>query len=321
MATIKDVAREAGVGLGTASRALNETGSVSPESRKRVLAAAKKLKFVPNQMARNMRKQSTGCVALIIPTIFHTFFSKFAFYCEAELFKLGYRMIVVSSQDDKHKEEAMLDMIKQQRVDGVIFSTHYAHEDIDPALPIVTIDGHLGNAFSCVTSNNYQASYDVIRRLYDRGARRIGCICGTTEAFSETSFRYRAYSDCVRDLNLPERLYKTNFKHGQETEVVAGFLAAYPDADAIFTSSDTLAIVAYNRLKDAGKRVPQDVQIVGFDGILDSVYTNLQLTTVRQDIEKMAKIAVEVVIQKIGGQKTPERIEVETTFVVGDTTL
>lgn len=321
MATIKDVAREAGVGLGTASRALNGSGSVSIKSRDRVLEAAKKLNFVPNQMARNMRKQSTGCVALIIPTIYHTFFSKFAFYCEAELYKLGYRMIVVSSQDNIQKELSMLDMIKQQRVDAIIFSTHYVHEDIDPQLPIVTIDGHLGSTFSCVTSNNYRASYDAVKWLYSRGARRIGCICGTTEAFSETSYRYQAYLDCVRDLGLTERLYKTNFQHGQESEVVKSFLSSYSDVDAIFTSSDTLAIVACNELKSLGKDVPNEVQIVGFDGILDTVYTNLQLTTVRQDIEKMAKLAVDSVIKKINGEATPERIEVETTFIVGETTV
>lgn len=321
MATIIDVAKEAGVGLGTASRALNGTGSVSLKSREKVLAAAKKLNFVPNQMARNMRLHSTSCVALIIPTIYHTFFSKFAFYFEAELYKLGYSMIVVSSQDDRQKEISMLDMIKQQRVDGIIFSTHYAHEDLDASLPIVTIDGHLGSGFSCVTSNNYKASYDTVRWLFDHGARRIGCICGTTEAFSETSYRYQAYLDCIKDLGLKERLYKTNFKHGQEAEVVNSFLTKYPDVDAIFTSSDILAIVAYNKLKSKGKKVPEDIQIVGFDGILDNAYTNLQLTTVRQDIEKMAKIAADSLIKKISGETTPERIEVETTFIVGDTTV
>lgn len=321
MATIIDVAREAGVGVGTASRALSGTGSVSAKSREKVLEAAKRLNFVPNQMARNMRIQSTGCVALIIPTIFHTFFSKFAFYCEAELYKLGYRMIVVSSQDNREKEVSMLDMIKQQRVDGIIFSTHYNHENIDPSLPIVTIDRHLGSAFSCVTSDNYRASYNVVRWLYEHGARRIGCICGTTEAFSETSYRYRAYSDCMKELGLKERLYKTNFKHGQENEVVNNFLTSFADADAIFTSSDVLAVAAYNKLKALGKRIPDDVQIVGFDGILNSVYTNLQLTTVRQDIEKMAKIAVDLVIKKFNGETIPERIEVESKFIIGDTTV
>lgn len=221
MATIKDVAREAGVGLGTASRAMSGTGSVSEKSIAKVKAAAEKLNFVPNQMARNLKKQTTGCVALIIPTIFHAFFSKFAYYCEDELYKRGYRLIIINSQDDKQKEISMLDMIRQQRVDGIIISTHYAYDGFDSAMPIVTMDGRMDMHLPCVTSDNYRESYNAVRWLYDHGARKNGCVCGTTETFSETSYRYQAYSDCVKELGLEERLYKTNFKHGEEEDVVA----------------------------------------------------------------------------------------------------
>lgn len=320
MATIKDVAREAGVGLGTASRALNGTGSVSEKSMERVMAAARKLDFVPNQMARNLKKQTTGCVALIIPTISHSFFSQFAFYCEDELYKRGYRLIIINSQDDRQKEISMLEMIKQQRVDGIIVSTHYAYDGIDPALPIVTIDGSLGEKLPCVTSDNYQASYRAVRWLYDHGARRIGCICGTTEAFSETSYRYQAYLDCIGDLGLEKRLYKTNFKHGKEEEIVGRFFARYPDVDAVFASSDVLALIAYNHVRKAGRRVPEDIQIVGFDGIMDPALIDLELTTVRQNIEEMARLAVDLVIKRINGESISERVEVATAFVVGNTT-
>lgn len=320
MATIKDVARAAGVGLGTASRALNGTGSVSEKSRQKVLRAAESLNFVPNQTARNLKSQSTGCVALIIPTIFHTFFSKFAFHCEDELYKRGYRMIIISSQDDKRKEVAMLEMIKEQRVDGIIFSTHYLHSGVDQNLPIVTVDGRIG-AFTCVTSDNYNASYNAVRRLWESGARKIGCICGTTEAFSETSYRHKAYSDCVKALGLEERLYKTNFKHGQEEQAVEKFLEEYPDTDAVFASSDMLALITCNCIKKAGRRVPEDVQVIGFDGITFPGLADVKLTTVRQNIEEMAKIAVDAVIKKFNGEKVPERVEVATEFISGNTTV
>lgn len=321
MVTIKDVAKAAGVGLGTASRALNGTGSVSQKSKDKIMDAAKKLGYFPNQIARNLKKQTTGCVALIIPTIFHVFFSKFAYYCESALYEKGYRMIVVNSQDNPEKEISMLDMIKQQRVDGIIFSTHYAYEGIDATSPIVMIDGHLGDELPCVTSNNYQASYQAVSYLYNHGARKIGCISGTTEAFSETSHRYQAYIDCMKSFHMEERLYKLNFKHGQEAEVVHQFLLKYPDVDAIFASSDTLALLAYKELKSMGKRIPEDVQIIGFDGIMNYNYVEAELTTVQQDIEKMARIAVDLLIKRINGEETPRRIEVETIFKIEGTTL
>ena len=83
-------------------------------------------------------------------------------------------------------------------------------------MPIVTMDGRMDMHLPCVTSDNYRESYNAVRWLYDHGARKNGCVCGTTETFSETSYRYQAYSDCVKELGLEERLYKTNFKHGEE---------------------------------------------------------------------------------------------------------
>lgn len=315
MVTIKEVAKEAGVGLGTASRALSGTGSISLKSKQKVLAAAEKLGFSLNQSARNLRKQTTGIVALIIPTIDHIFFSRFAFYCEKTLYKNGYHMMVVNSQDDKNKETAMLEMIRQRKVDGIIFSTHYEHNGVDASLPIVAIDGHLGNNFPCVTSDNYKSSFNTVKWLYEHGARKIGCVSGVTEAISETSYRYQAYSDCIKELGLEERLFKSKFKHGEEMEAVDKFLETFPDSDAVFATSDMLAAAAYSRLIKNGKRVPEDVQIIGFDGILDAGYT-----VVRQNVEKMAEIAVESVIKRINGEDSPSRVEVPTEFILSGTT-
>lgn len=320
MVTIKEVAKEAGVGLGTASRALSGSGSISLKSKEKVLAAAKKLGFSLNQSARNLRKQTTDIVALIIPTIDHIFFSRFALHCEEALYRHGYHMMVVNSQDDKNKEMAMLEMIRHRKVDGIIFSTHYEHSGIDASLPIVTIDGHLGNDFPCVTSDNYKASFNTVKWLFEHGARKIGCVSGVTEAISETSYRYQAYSDCIKQLGLEERLLKSRFKHGEETEVVDKFLETFPDVDAVFATSDMLALAAYNQLTKKGKKVPEDIQIIGFDGIINASYSDTEFTVVRQDIKNMAEIAVENVINRINGVQAPERVEVPTQFVLGGTT-
>lgn len=321
MATLKDVAKEAGVGLGTASRALSGIGSISSKSYDKVMAAAKKLDFVPNQVARNLKKQTTGCVALAIPVIFHPFFSKLAFCCENQLYKYGYRLIIVNSQDDKKKETTVFDMIKQQRVDGIIICTHYTYEGIDPTLPIVTIDGQIHRSFPCVTCDNYNASYNAVKRLYDSGARKIGCVSGTTESFSETSYRFQAYCDCIEKLGLEQRLIKTNFKHGVEGKIVADFLEAFPDVDAVFAASDVLALILCGELKKLGRRVPEDVQVIGFDGVVDSSITAINLSTIVQNVEQMAKIAVDLLLDRINGVQTPERIQVEAAFKLGDTTL
>ena len=318
--TIKDVAREAGVGVGTASRALTGNGSVRQDTVEKVEAAAKKLGFVPNQLARNFKLRSNMCVAIIIPTVFHPFFAKVVYYCEVELYKLGYRLIVVNSQDNVEKETKMLNMIRQQRVDGIIFITHYEHDNIDPTLPIVSIDRHVGSGFPYVTSNNYSASYEAVKSLILSGAERIGCVCGATAVISGTRHRYEAYLDIVKEYSRPARLLKPLFKHGQEMEVMREYFRLYPDTDALFTGSDMLASAAYHVARERGMRVPEDIQIIGYDGVLDAWEPHPKLTTVHQDVERMANAVVDLLMKRIRGEEAPPRVEIKATLVKGETT-
>ena len=320
MVTIKDVATEAGVGVGTASRALSGKGSVSPETKKRIEQAAKKLGFVPNQQARNLKKQSTGCIAVLCPTIYHPFFSKMALHIEDEIYALGDRMVVVSSQDNLRKEKIILEMIKQRRVDGIVFITHYDHGDIDPDLPIVSVDRHLGAGIPYVTSNNYEISRAAVERLIAGGSRKIGCVCGETAVESETRHRYEAYLDTMSENGLSARLYKPQFRHGEEMDVMRKFFETYPDVDGIFAGSDMLANAAYHVASERGMNIPQDLQIIGFDGVLREWKGRPIFTTVEQDIPALAREAVRLLMKRIRREEVPSRVEVPARIVEGETT-
>lgn len=320
MATIKDVAKEAGVGLGTVSRALSGNGSVKPATREKIYEAARKLDFVPNQLALNFKKQAANCVAIMIPTVVHPFFAKMVYYCEEELYRLGYRLIVVNSQDNLGKETKMLEMIRQQRVDGIIFITHYKHEDIEANMPIVSVDRHIGSGIPYLTSDNYAASRAAVKRLIEQGAKNIGCVCGDTSVESETNYRFKAYTDTMTEYRLPIRLFKKVFLHGQEMDVLREFFTLYPDVDGLFAGSDMLASAAYHVAGQRGVRVPDDLQIIGFDGVLDAWDTHPKLTTVVQDIPRMAKAAVEILMCRIRKETTPLRVEIPSVYRVGETT-
>ena len=320
MATIKDVAIEAGVGVGTASRALSGGGSVKPETKKRIEDAAKRLGFVPNQQARNLKKQSTGCIAVLCPTIYHPFFAKMALYIENEIYALGDRMVVVSSQDNLEKEKTILEMIEEKRVDGIVFITHYDHGDIDPTLPIVSLDRHFGAGIPYVTSNNYEISREAVERLIASGSKKVGCVCGVTVVESETKYRYEAYLDTMTAHSLPARLLKKQFRHGEEMAVMREFFEAYPDVDGIFAGSDMLANAAYHVAAERGKRVPEDLQIIGFDGVLDAWRGHPKLTTVEQDIPALAREAVGLLMKRIRHEEVPARVEVPARIVEGETT-
>lgn len=131
----------------------------------------------------------------------------------------------------------MLEMIRQQRVDGIIFITHYDHGDISSDLPIVSVDRHIGAGFPYVTSDNYAMSKKAVEELLRKGARNIGCVCGATAVESETKYRYLAYTDVMKAHNLPVRLMLKQFKHGQEMQVLREYFKEYPETDGILRAA------------------------------------------------------------------------------------
>ena len=127
--TIKDVAKLAGVGIGTVSRVINNEKGVGEKTRKKVLEAMTELNYSPNNMASQLRKNETRIIALLVPVVSHPFFAKLAYYVEDEADKFGYSVILVSSQQRVKKETEIIKRIKHREVDGAVFVTHYMHEE------------------------------------------------------------------------------------------------------------------------------------------------------------------------------------------------
>lgn len=141
MATIRDVAKQAGVGVGTVSRALNGTGHVSPETKKKIEDAASKLGYTPNELARNLFRNRTGIIGLIVPDLHHSFFSCFAKYVEMELYKQGYKTMICNSIGISDREKEYLDMLERNIVDGIITAAHSldGEEYLKQKKPIVSL--------------------------------------------------------------------------------------------------------------------------------------------------------------------------------------
>ena len=125
--TIKDVARYAGVGIGTVSRVINNDKAVGESTRKKVLAAMEALDYSPNYMASQLRRNETRMIALLVPIINHPFFAKLAYYVEDEADKFGYSTILVSSQKRVERETEIISRIRHKKVDGAVFVTHFVH--------------------------------------------------------------------------------------------------------------------------------------------------------------------------------------------------
>ena len=318
--TIKDVAKHAGVGIGTVSRVINNEGAVGAKTRQKVLDAMNDLNYSPNNMASQLRRNETRIIALLVPIVNHPFFAKLAYYVEDEADRFGYSTILVSSQQRVEKEVEIISRIKQKKVDGAVFVTHYIHEEEDlKDCPIISIDRVLSKDTPYVTSDNYEATKKAIKYMIERGAKRIGFIGSKPLVDSEVMERERAYRDVMAEYDMPIRIVNEVMQHGEEPVVVADFIEKYADVDGVFVSGYTLSQFFYDAAIELGKKIPEDLQIVSYDGIFKQWSTS-NMTSVEQPVEEMARQVVRLLIKKIRGEETCTRTVLKTKFVLGTTT-
>ena len=319
--TIKDVAKKAGVGVGTVSRVLNGGKSVNKETHQRVLETIEELHFVPNQMAARLRKDASGIIALLVPVVNHPFFAKLAYFIEDEADKFGYSILLVSSQKRMEKEQNILQRIKRREVDGAIFVTHFYHEEKElKGCPLVSIDRPLGADIPYVTSDNYDATKNAVEYLIQKGCRKIGYVGSKPLVDSEVLKREDAYLDVMKEQGIEPRIKNDVILHGDESNVVEEFLQAYPDVDGVFASGHTMAQVLYETALRKGIKVPEQMQIVSYDGSFKQWSNNPYLSCVEQPIEEMAREVVRLLIDKIDGKEVQMRTMLKTNFLVGATT-
>ena len=318
--TIKDVAKHAGVGIGTVSRVINNEGAVGAKTRQKVLDAMNDLNYSPNNMASQLRRNETRIIALLVPIVNHPFFAKLAYYVEDEADRFGYSTILVSSQQRVEKEVEIISRIKQKKVDGAVFVTHYIHEEEDlKDCPIISIDRVLSKDTPYVTSDNYEATKKAIKYMIERGAKRIGFIGSKPLVDSEVMERERAYRDVMAEYDMPIRIVNEVMQHGEEPVVVADFIEKYADVDGVFVSGYTLSQFFYDAAIELGKKIPEDLQIVSYDGIFKQWSTS-NMTSVEQPVEEMARQVVRLLIKKIHCEETCTRTVLKTNFVLGTTT-
>lgn len=318
--TIKDVAKYAGVGIGTVSRVINNEKAVGEKTRKKVIEAMEALNYSRNNMAFKLRKNETRIIALLVPVVNHPFFAKLAYYVEDEADRFGYSVILASSQQRVDKETEIIKKIMHREVDGAVFVTHYMHDEEDlQNCPIVSIDRSFGENIPYVTSDNYDATKKAIKYMIERGAKSVGFIGSKPLIASEVLERERAYLDVMAEYNMPVRIVNEVMQHGEETAVVADFMEKYADVDGVFVSGYTLSQVFYEAAIEQGKKIPDDLQIVSYDGIFRQ-WSISNITSVEQPIEEMARQVVRLLIKKIRNEETCTRTVLKTKFVLGTTT-
>ncbi|MED4225802.1 LacI family DNA-binding transcriptional regulator [Neobacillus cucumis] len=322
MPSIKDVASLAGVGVGTVSRVINNHANVTPESIKKVNDAIKQLNYIPNEVARNFKMQKSKMVALLLPSIWHPFFSEMAFYIEDQLDQQGYKLMLCNSGGRPDKEVYYLDMFYQNKVAGIIGLTYNdIEENVNTDIPFISIDRHIGNEITCVTSDNYEGGRMAARELIKTGVKKAAYLGITSSAYSEVLLRKNGFEDEVKLHGIEYVTYEERDDLYNDDDFFERFFQQHGDVDGIFANTDILAAKYIKKSKEKGLTVPKDVKVIGYDGIQDNDLFHPLLSTIRQPVEEMARMSVNLLLSKIEGEELEQEIyRIPIHYRKGETT-
>lgn len=325
MPTIKDVAERAGVSVTTVSRVLNNRGYISEATRKKVYKAMEELDYQPNEVARSLFRKRSNIIGLIVPTVAHPFFAELTAYVETYAYSRGYKVLVCNSQLDASKEQEYISMLRRNQVDGIIMASHTleVEEYKKLSLPVVTFDRFISNRIPYVTSDNYQGGKLAVELLLARGCKKIAHMCGSLHLDMLANQRHRAFVDVAEQRNVPYFTVETDinvFEMDKYEQLLADLMRQHPDIDGLFLNSDIMAIAAVKVCRKLGKRIPEDVKIVGYDDVAIASLVSPQITSIRQPLAEMSKLSVKLIENMVEGKQVKvenclpvELVERETT--------
>ena len=318
--TMKDVAKLAGVSVGTVSRVINQEQGIKEITLKKVQQAIDELGYIPDVYARGMKKNKTETIALIVPSVWHPFFGEFAFHVEVELSKKGYKLLLCNISGPK-RELDYITMLQQNKVDGIIAITYSPIEDyLSSNIPFVSIDRtYEDKAIACVSSDNQKGAELAAQVLISKGGTHFGFIGGHNKTINETKKRRLFFEKTILEAGFPCEVLDLEEPYDNFLEEVEVFLRQHPEIDALFTINDFTAIDAISILEKLGKKVPEDVQVVGYDGIRQAEERTQYLSTIRQPIEEMATEAVQCLLDILDKKDRTLQITLPISYLEGKT--
>lgn len=316
VAKLTDVAALAGVSPTTVSRVINQKGYLSQKTIEKVRAAMKELGYKPNNLARSLQGKSAKLIGLIFPNISNIFYAELIEHLEIELFKQGYKVIICNSQNDPEKEREYLEMLAANQVDGIISSSHNLgiddYERVEA--PIVAFDRNLAPHIPIISSDNFEGGKLAAATLQKHGCQKIIMITGNDNSDSPTGLRQLGFSYQLKEapvIKVPNNL--SNLR--REMEIKSTLSKFQPDG--VFVSDDLTAILTMKIAGQLGLRVPQDLKIIGYDGTTFIADFYPQLATIRQPLQDMAQLTVDVLLKKIAGEKTSKDYILPISLIAG----
>lgn len=319
--TMKDVAREAGVALGTVSKVVNGL-PVSESYRLRVEDAIEKLNYRVNSYAKGLRSNKTYQIAVMVPNLKNPFFARLVDSINRSMAARKHRMLLYATDYDPQQEQEYVLLAEQQRVDGIICLSYNPDLQVPASVPIISIDRSLSTRIPCVSSDNYGGGRLAAEKLVAGGCRNLAFMRIGSRLTNEPNKRKDGFISACEALDIPYTLKIIDdgtpyaaFEAFLEEHLHGGKL----DFDGIFCVTDALAYQICRSLKHMGLRVPEDVQIIGFDGVRQFGDMDLYCSTIVQPVDDIAETCITMLLDQ-GLTQTPSLICLPVHYEWGGTT-
>jgi LacI family transcriptional regulator len=327
--TIKDIARLSGYGVSTVSRALNGHPDVNEETREKIKSIVKQYKFVPNSNARQLKQSISKNILVMVKGTFNLFFAPIIEYMQAQTDKVGYSCIVHYLNEDDDEVKLAERFCREQKPVGIVF-LGINIEPFKKSIRLINVPCVLSTTYggeieeeniSSVSVDDVNCGKMAVDYLFDCGHKKIGVLSGSFNISYTSALRFKGCQKSFEEhgMKLDESIYETcAFSFSSAYEAANALLKKSPDITAIFAMSDTMAIGAARAIADMGKKVPDDISIIGFDGTEMAQYYNPKITTIRQPATKIAELSIKQLLDMIDSRGEPEHILLTGELIEGE---
>lgn len=317
--TIYDVAREAGVSMATVSRVVNGNPNVKPATRKKVLDAIERLGYRPNAVARGLASKKTTTVGVIIPDISNIFFAELARGIEDIATMYKYNIILCNSDQNKDKEISLINTLLEKQVDGILFmggeitEEHVTQFKRSPVPVVLAATVDQDGELPSVNIDYQQASFDAVTELIEAGHTRVGMVSGSLEdpvnGFQKFSGYKKAFTE--KNMTFDDSLVAIgDYTYDSGIQAVNTLMNVDNPPSAIFAGTDEMALGVIHGLQDEGKKVPEDVEVIGFDNTRLATMVRPTLTTVVQPMYDIGAVSMRLLTKYMNKEEVDEKVVV-----------
>lgn len=324
MVTIRDVAKQANVSIATVSRVMNQSEQVNEKTRKHVEKIIKALDYQPNDVARSLFKGTSKMIALFVPDITNPFFPEVARAVEDVTGQYGYTFILCNTDNDIEKEKKYLQTLKQKSVDGIIVVSNAANAAHfkNNKIPMVALDRIANEDNSTITVQNYEGAKQAVQYLKEIGCKKIAHIAGP-EKVSNAIERRRGFLSEVEDEAWfsDDYILTGNFNQQDAFQATKALFEKDSKIDGLFVANDLMVVGVLQALKELEIKVPEEVSVIGFDGIQLGEFVSPSITTISQPIYVLGEKAAKLIVNKIENpDQASEHHELKVTLEIRGST-